>query len=114
MTEDLKKIVDDTYKNFRENNQKANFKFTDPMLTMLRGNIYENYIDDYLNMFKEYNEDELTDELINTLKDEMIARIDSNPRTSEITRYYMDKCREKIGDFDPMKVKENLIKLNLL
>lgn len=111
MAKDITSIVNDTYKHFHENNKKADFKFTEPMLAILRGNIYENYIDDYLNMFNEY--DNLSKEQINNMKNELIERINNNPNTSEITHYYMNRCQKQLGSFDPMKVNENLKKLGL-
>ena len=108
----VEKIVNDTYEHFHKNNQEMDFKFTAPMLTMVRGNLYANYVDDYLNIFNEYKD--LSKEQINAMRNEFIDRIDKDPYTSEIPRFYRKRCKEELGDFDPMDLKANLKKLGLL
>lgn len=108
MDNGITKIVDDTYKHFRENNKKADFKFTFPMLAIITGNITENDIDD-LKCNPSPDKKQLA-----KMEHELINRVINSPNTSEITHFYIKKCKEKLGEFDPTKIKENLIKIGLL
>lgn len=91
---DASAIVESTYDHFNENNKKADFKFTAPMIIMLKGNIFENDI--------YQGADQLVDALY------------KNPHTNDITRYYLERCNNELKTYDPRNVEDNLEKLDLI
>lgn len=91
---EAKKIVDESYKALDTINEIDDFKFTQPMIMMIAGNIAL------------HDKDQSAKELINDLI--------SSPITSRITRFYLAQCQNKLKIYDPREVRENLIKLNFL
>lgn len=100
MEQDISKIVKDSYELLHS---KAEFKFTPPMIIMLKGNIFANDV-----MVEEKGKFRYQ------TPTEMIDTLNASKDVTELTHFYLNQCDQKLGTYDPRDIENNLQKLNLM